>query len=104
MNNTQAWAKNTRDGATGTGRCSTAQEARMSCAPFCPSRGGRARYRRLPRALPHGGDAYYLSPYRSKRSERSHQRQCVPSAEELLPNPNDMADPLNEGGDSPVPF
>jgi len=105
MNNTQAWAEKYQGWSDWhwqmQHRARSAQELRA----FLPvsAEEGRdidaclARFRMA--ATP-----YYLSLIDPNDPNDPIKRQCVPSAEELLPNPNDMADPLNEGGDSPVPF
>ena len=46
---------------------------------------------------------YYASLIRSNDKNDPVRRQCVPSIEETYPCENDLADPLNEIGDSPVP-
>ncbi|MEA4911017.1 MAG: lysine 2,3-aminomutase [Oscillospiraceae bacterium] len=46
---------------------------------------------------------YYLSLIDPDDPNDPIRRQCVPTVEELVPNGNDLADPLNEEGDSPVP-
>ena len=47
---------------------------------------------------------YYLSLIDTDDPDDPIRRQCIPSALELVYDKNDMADPLNEAGDSPVPF
>ena len=46
---------------------------------------------------------YYASLIDQNDPSDPIRRQCVPSIEETYPCENDMADPLNELGDSPVP-
>ncbi|NLW74672.1 MAG: lysine 2,3-aminomutase [Clostridiales bacterium] len=46
---------------------------------------------------------YYLSLIRSTDKNDPVLRQCVPSIEETYDCPDDLPDPLNEEGDSPVP-
>lgn len=46
---------------------------------------------------------YYLSLIDTENPEDPIRRQCIPSKEEMVINPNDMADPLNESGDCVAP-
>lgn len=46
---------------------------------------------------------YYLSLIDSTNPLDPIRRQCIPSKEEMVINQNDMADPLNENGDSVAP-
>lgn len=46
---------------------------------------------------------YYASLIRSSDKNDPVRRQCVPSIEETMYCPDDLADPLDEEGDSPVP-
>ncbi|MBQ3864251.1 MAG: KamA family radical SAM protein [Clostridia bacterium] len=47
---------------------------------------------------------YYLSLIDPENPDDPIRRQAIPDIRETIPNINDMQDPLNEGGDSPVPF
>lgn len=46
---------------------------------------------------------YYLSLINPQNENDPIKKQCIPSIEETYPCENDLADPLNEIGDSPVP-
>lgn len=46
---------------------------------------------------------YYLSLIDPGDPHDPVRMQCIPSAKEMAPCPNDLIDPLNEDGDSPVP-
>ncbi len=46
---------------------------------------------------------YYASLINFSDANDPVKKQCVPSIEELKPCDNDLADPLNEEGDSPIP-